>query len=260
MVAETNAVLREEKDGLVTLTLNRPNQYNTLSKSFLASLQEEFEGIARNKNIRVVILGATGKAFCAGHDLKELQANPEKQFSKDLFEQCSHMMMTIHHMPQPIIAKVQGVATAAGCQLVAACDLAVASEEARFATSGINVGLFCSTPAVAVSRKIGRKQAFELLFTGDFISAGQALEWGLINRMVPHGQLDVATQKLAETLLAKSPSALRSGKKIFYKQLEMNLNDAYAFANDVISCDMMTEDVKEGISAFIEKRKPVWKI
>lgn len=255
-------VIREENhdsSGVVTLILNRPKQFNALSVELLSAIQTELDSIAQDSNIQIVIIAANGKAFCAGHNLKEMRENTDEAFHRALFQQCSRMMLTINDMPQVVIAKVQGIATAAGCQLVAACDLAVASDNAKFATSGINVGLFCSTPAVAISRNLSRKQAFEMLITGEFIDAHTALQYGLINRVVPVDQLDQALQSLINAITAKSSVAVRTGKNMFYKQLDMPLADAYEYASEVMTCNMMAEDVSEGIDAFIEKRHAVWK-
>ncbi len=256
--AEEPILLREDENGIATLTLNRPKQFNALSQAMLAALQEELDAIAADRAVRVVIIGSTGKAFCAGHDLKEMRSHTEEEFHQALFNQCSRMMMTINKMPQPVIARVHGLATAAGCQLVAACDLAVAAAEATFATSGIRVGLFCSTPAVAVSRNLGRKKAMELLLTGDFIDAHTAASEGLINYAVPATELDATIAKLAAAIVAKSPHAVASGKQMFYRQLEMEMADAYDYAAEVMACDMMAKDAAEGIDAFIQKRQPVW--
>lgn len=258
-VVEQSVLLREQDGGVVTLTLNRPAQFNALSQGLLVELQAALDTIAADEGARVVVIAGAGKAFCAGHDLKEMRANPAQEFQRALFEQCSRMMMTLTEMPQPVIARVHGVATAAGCQLVAMCDLAVASEEARFAVSGINVGLFCSTPAVGLVRNVSRKEAMEMLLTGDFIDAQTALERGLVNRVVPENQLDAETKKLTDAIVSKSPVAIGSGKRAFYRQLELGLADAYALTSEVIACDMMTEDAREGIDAFIEKRKPEWR-
>jgi len=252
-------VLEEQENGIVRLTLNRPEQFNSLSEAMLETLQGKLDAIAVNNDARLVILQGVGKAFCAGHDLKEMIVTRKESYYKSLFQQCSRMMMTLNKLPQPVVARVHGIATAAGCQLVGACDLAVASEDARFATSGINVGLFCSTPSVAVSRNIPRKQAMELLLTGDFIDANTALKWGLINRIAPREKLDEEVQKLADAILSKSSVAVFTGKKMFYKQLEKNMEDAYAFAGEIMACNMMTEDVNEGIDAFMKKRTAVWK-
>ena len=251
-------ILRSENNGVVTLTLNRPKKFNPLSEEMLTALQAELDDIATNSTIRAVVLAADGKAFSAGHDLKQMRANPQKAYYDALFAQCSRMMMTINQMPQPVIARVQGIATAAGCQLVAACDLAVASEDARFATSGIRYGLFCSTPAVPVSRNVSRKKAMELLLTGEFMSAQEAECEGLINRAVPADQLDAEVKKLTDAIVAKSQVAVSIGKQMFYKQLEMGMEAAYELAAEEMACNMMADDAGEGFDAFIEKRQPTW--
>ncbi len=251
-------VIRSDQEGVATLTLNRPKQFNAMSEELLAALQAELDAIATDDSVRVVVIAANGRAFSAGHDLKQMRSNPRQAYYDDLFATCSRMMLTIHKLPQPVIAKVQGLATAAGCQLVAACDLAVAADSAQFATSGIRVGLFCSTPSVPVSRAMGRKRALELLLTGEFIDAATAADWGLINRAVPADELDAAVQTLAESIVSKSAAAVASGKAMFYRQLEMGLEEAYAYAGSVMACDMMNADAAEGIDAFIEKRAPVW--
>ena len=251
-------VIRSDQEGVATLTLNRPKQFNAMSEELLAALQAELAAIATDDSVRVVVIAANARAFSAGHDLKQMRSNPRQAYYDDLFATCSRMMLTIHKLPQPVIAKVQGLATAAGCQLVAACDLAVAADSAQFATSGIRVGLFCSTPSVPVSRAMGRKRALELLLTGEFIDAATAADWGLINRAVPADELDAAVQTLAESIVSKSAAAVASGKAMFYRQLEMGLEEAYAYAGSVMACDMMNADAAEGIDAFIEKRAPVW--
>ncbi len=251
-------VIRENHNSVVTLTLNRPKQFNALSVDMLSAMQTELDSITQDSTIRVVVIAANGKAFCAGHNLKEMRANTDEAFQRTLFQQCSQVMLTINRMPQVVIAKVQGIATAAGCQLVATCDLAVASDTAKFATSGINVGLFCSTPAVAVSRNLSSKQAFEMLITGEFSDAHTALQQGLINRVAPAEQLNDTLQSLIDAITAKSPVAVTTGKNMFYKQLDMSLADAYDYASEVMVCNMMTDDVTEGIDAFIEKRHAVW--
>ena len=251
-------VIRENAGNVVTLTLNSPKQFNALSVELLTAMQAQLNDITQDTSIQVLVIAANGKAFCAGHNLKEMRANPDEAFQRALFEQCSQMMLTINRMPQVVIAKVEGIATAAGCQLVAACDLAVASDNTKFATSGINVGLFCSTPAVAVSRNLSRKQAFEMLITGEFIDAYTALQQGLINRVASAEQLDQTLQSLIEAITAKSSVAVRTGKNMFYKQLDMELAEAYEYAAEVMTCNMMADDVSEGIDAFIEKRPAVW--
>jgi len=252
-------LLRQQSDGVHTLTLNRPRQYNALSREMLSSLQSALDEIARDPEVRVVVLAGSGPAFCAGHDLKEMRGRPDKAFQKELFEQCSRMMLSLTRLPQPVIARVHGTATAAGCQLVATCDLAVASRGARFATSGINLGLFCSTPAVALSRNVARKHALEMLVTGDFIDADAALARGLVNRVVTEAEIDRAVAELAATICAKPAVAVRAGKEMFYKQLELGLADAYAYASEVMACNMMTEEACEGIDAFLQKRAPAWR-
>ena len=244
--------------GVVTLTLNNPKQFNALSVALLSALQKELDAIAEDQTIRVVVIAAEGKAFCAGHNLKEMRAHSDRAFHQALFNQCSQMMLTLSRMPQVVIAKVQGIATAAGCQLVASCDLAVASSTAKFATSGINVGLFCSTPAVAVSRNLSPKQAFEMLITGEFIDAETAAAQGLINRVAAPEELDNTLQTLIDAIISKSPVATATGKQMFYNQLGLSLPDAYDYASQVMVENMMADDVAEGIDAFIEKRQAVW--
>lgn len=255
---ETPMVVRSDKDGVTTLTLNRPAQFNALSQGMLEALIEAVDAIARDDSVRVVVLAGEGKAFCAGHDLKEMRGNYTLAFQQALFRLCSKFMMKLVELPQPVIARVHGIATAAGCQLVSMCDLAVSADVARFAVSGINVGLFCATPGVGLSRNLGRKEAFEMLVTGDFIDAAEAQRRGLVNRVVPLEQLDVEVDRLAASICAKSPVAVRAGKQMFYKQLEMGLDAAYQLAAETMACNMMAEDAAEGIDAFIAKRKPVW--
>ncbi|MCY4065951.1 MAG: enoyl-CoA hydratase [Rhodospirillaceae bacterium] len=245
--------------GVLTLTLNRPRVYNALSEDLLDALKSALESAAKDSAVRVVVIRAAGRAFCAGHDLREMRARPDRAWYTELFDRCSAMMKTIVALPQPVIAQVHGIATAAGCQLVAACDLAVAGETAVFATNGINNGLFCSTPSVALSRAVARKHAFEMLFTGAFISAARAAEIGLVNRVVPDERLDGAVRELAASIAAKSTVTTRSGKKMFYRQLGLDLADAYDVAARNMACDMMSEDAAEGLDAFLEKRAPVWK-
>ena len=252
-------LLREDREGVATLTLNRPTQFNSLSEEMLNELQAALDGVAADASVRVVVIAGAGKAFCAGHDLKQMRANHSKAYMQKLFRQCGKMMMTITAMPQPVIARIHGIATAAGCQLVAMCDLAVAAEGAKFAVSGINVGLFCSTPSVAVGRAMGRKQAMEMLLTGDFIDAAEAQRRGLVNRVVPLEQLDAEVKKLTDSICAKSAVAVGMGKQMFYKQLEMGLDGAYQLAVETMACNMMTDDAAEGIDAFMQKRKPEWK-
>ena len=252
-------LLRQDTGGVATLTLNRPKQYNALSEELLAELQSALEAIGADTSVRVVVIAGSGAAFCAGHDLKQMRANPAKAYYDKLFAQCSRMMMTVTRLPQPVIARVHGIATAAGCQLVAQCDLAVASDNARFAVSGINVGLFCSTPSVSLGRNLPRKQAMEMLLTGDFIDAATAKQRGLVNRVVPADKLDAEVQALAEAIIKKSPVAVSTGKKMFYKQVEMGMEAAYEYAAEVMACNMMAADAGEGIDAFMQKRPPEWK-
>jgi enoyl-CoA hydratase/carnithine racemase len=258
-IAETPYVLQERDGGIVRLTLNRGEKLNPLSEEMLIALQAEIDAIAKDNTARLVILAAKGKAFCAGHDLKQMRASPSATYYKNLFDQCSKMMLTIQQMPQPVIARVQGIAAAAGCQLVAMCDLAVASSESKFAVSGINYGLFCSTPSVGLSRNLGRKQAMEMLLTGEFIDAQSALERGLINRVVPAEDLDQEIASLAESILAKPAVSIAMGKQLFYRQLEMGIAAAYQLAGETMACNMMDEAALEGVQAFIEKRTPDWK-
>jgi enoyl-CoA hydratase/carnithine racemase len=251
-------LLREDRGGIATLTMNRPQQMNLLTSEMLAALQNAFDEIAGNKDIRVVILGAAGKGFCAGHDLKEIRALGEQLKIVALFAQCSRMMTTIPKLPQPVIAKVQGAAAAAGCQLVAQCDLAVAADTAKFVTSGVTWGFFCSTPGVAIGRNLQRKHAMEMLLTGDPISARRALEWGLVNKIVAVDALDDETLSLAKTIASKPPATVAAGKRAFYQQMDMDLPRAYALASEVIAASFAHEEGKEGMAAFIEKRPPNW--
>ena len=252
-------LLRHDAGGIATVTLNRPKQYNALSEELLTELQSVLDSIAQDPSVRVVVIAGNGAAFCAGHDLKQMRANPKKAYYEKLFAQCSKVMMTLTRLPQPVIARVHGIATAAGCQLVAQCDLAVASDNARFAVSGINVALFCSTPSVPLARNVSRKQAMEMLLTGDFIDAATAKARGLVNRVVPIEKLDAEVKALADAIIAKSPVAVTTGKKMFYKQIEMGMDAAYEYAAEVMACNMMAEDVGEGIDAFTQKRPPNWK-
>ncbi|HEX6735775.1 MAG TPA: enoyl-CoA hydratase [Azonexus sp.] len=259
MSQEQPLVLRHDRaDGLTTLTLNNPGQFNSLSTAMLAALQAELDAIAASQTVRVVVLAGAGRAFCAGHDLKEMRANHSQEFMQALFTQAGELMQTLTRLPQPVIARVHGIAAAAGCQLVAMCDLAVAADVAKFAVSGINVGLFCSTPAVALARNLGRKAALEMLLTGEFIDALDAKAKGLVNRVVPADALDAEIERLAAGILAKSAVAVRLGKGMFYRQLEMGLGDAYAYAAEVMACNMMSADAGEGIDAFMQKRPPVY--
>ena len=252
-------LLRDLQNQVMTLTLNQPERYNPLTGDTLAELQTALEEIAQDQDIRVVIIAATGKAFSAGHDLKEIRGNDDVGFIQALFDRCAEVMQTINQLPQPVIAQVNGVATAAGCQLVAACDLAVASEEARFAVSGINYGLFCSAPAVPLSRNLSRKRAMKMLLTGDFIDAGTALDYGLINDAVPADQLESTTRALAARIIAKSAHAIRIGKDMFYRQIEMDLSEALFYGARRMACNMDSHDAREGFDAFLQKRQPTWK-
>ena len=248
----------EEDDRVAVLTLNRPRQYNALSSALLEALHQELDSIGADSSIRVVILTGAGAAFCAGHDLKEMRALGSQDQIERLFASCSAMMQKLIALPQPVIAAVNGLATAAGCQLVAQCDLAVTADHARFAVSGINLGLFCSTPAVALSRNVGRKRAAEMLFTGEFIDAEQAMDWGLVNRVCPADRLMEVTTALAETLKGKPRDALALGKSLFYRQLEAGIADAYADATKTIACNMAGASAIEGVDAFLSKRAPRW--
>ncbi len=251
-------LLRRDDDGVTTLTFNRSKEMNALSEGMLAALQNELDAIAEDRTVRVVVLAGDTRAFCAGHNLKQMRANYSLEYQKTLFATCTKMMLSVLRLPQPVIARVDGLATAAGCQLVATCDLAIAGQSARFATSGINVGLFCSTPGVAVGRSLSRKHAMDLLLTGDFISAERAAEIGLINSAVPDNRLDAEVDALARKLASKSAYALALGKTAFYKQLEMGVTDAYALAGAEMARNMMDRDAAEGIDAFVEKRNPEW--
>ena len=252
-------LLRTDKNGITTLTLNRPGQFNALSSVLLNELQSALDAVAKENSIRVVVIAGSGPAFCAGHDLKEIRVNRNPDFIEDLIRRCSRMMMTLIEIPQPVIARVHGIATATGCQLVAACDLAVASTEARFATSGVNFGLFCNTPGVALSRNLPRKQAMEMLLTGDFIDAQTALKQGLVNRVVSPAELDAEVMKLAAVIKGKSRASISLGKQAFYKQLEMGMEQAYQYASQIMTCNIMDDDAAEGIDAFMQKRPPQWR-
>ena len=251
-------VLREDAGGIATLTLNRPAQFNAINGALLDALQAALDGVAADATARVVVIAGAGRAFCPGHDLKEMLANSNEAFIGDLFRRCCDVMLTIRRLPQPVIARVHGIATAAGCQLVAACDLAVAAADARFATSGLNFGLFCATPGVPVSRNVSQKRAFEMLMTGAFIDAPTALQWGLVNRVVAPDALAAETEALARTLLEKPAAVLATGKRFFYEQLELDVADAYALAARTITCNLLDPDGQEGVAAFVEKRKPRW--
>jgi enoyl-CoA hydratase/carnithine racemase len=249
-------LLREDRDGVCTLTLNRPQQMNLLTAEMLSALQREFDSFRNDKRVRVVVIAATGKGFCAGHDLKEIKVLKELPKIEALFNQCSRMMQSIPMLPQPVIAKVQGAAAAAGCQLVAQCDLAIAVEGAKFVTSGVNWGFFCSTPGVAVGRNLSRKHAMEMLLIGEPIDAKKALEWGLVNKVVPAEQLDAAVADLAKKLAQKPPATVAAGKRAFYQQMDLGLEKAYDLASGVIAASFAHEEGKAGMDAFIDKRPP----
>src|SRR5712692_7495217 len=248
------------EDGIVTLTLNRGERLNPLSKAMIAALQAELDGIAADPAARVVIIAAQGRGFCAGHDLKEMRTHAgDEDWQRKLFDDCSRMMLALTRLPQPVIARVQGVATAAGCQLVSMCDLAVASDTATFAMPGVNIGVFCSTPAVGVVRNIGRKRAMEMLLTGEMIDARTALAWGLVNRVVPADALDAEIRRFTDIILARSPAAIRIGKQTFYKQVDAPIAPAYDTASGAMACNLLLEDAAEGMDAFLGKRPASWR-
>ena len=257
--ADKAVLLREDEAGICTLTLNRPHQYNALSEDLIEALQRSFDAIAGDQSVRVVVITGAGRGFCAGHDVKEMSARSEQSYFEDLFARCNRMMQSIVTLPQPVIAKVHGLATANGCQLVSICDLAVAADSAKFALCGVKLGLFCSTPRVGVSRNILRKRAFELLVTGEFVDARTAVRDGLINRAVAEEQLDAEVRRLADSIVANPAVAIETGKKMFYRQLELDLEDAYDYAGGVMAGNMMAEDAREGIAAFLGKREPKWR-
>jgi enoyl-CoA hydratase/carnithine racemase len=258
-MTDTPFLLRDDAAGITTLTLNRPESRNSLSQGLLDSLLTELRSLADDETARVVIIAGAGPAFCAGHDLKELRAAGYGcSYTEPLFAQCAAVMQAIVRLPKPVIAQVHGVATAAGCQLVASCDLAVAAEDARFATPGVSIGLFCSTPMVALSRNVGHKAAMKMLLTGELIDAATALQFGLINEIVPADELAARTRALARQLAARSPLTLALGKEAFYRQAEMPLAEAYSYAAQVMVTNLQADDAREGIGAFLDKRKPVW--
>ena len=252
-------LLRRDADGVAWLTLNRPAARNALSVALMAALQDALDAVARDSAVKVIVIGAGGPSFCAGHDLRELRANPGRQHYEAIFRQCARLMTTIVRLPKPVIARVHGIATAAGCQLVASCDLAVATSDARFATPGVNIGLFCSTPMVALSRVVPRKAAMAMLLTGEMIDADEAQRLGLVNRVVAPDRLDAAVAELACTIAAKSPLVLKIGKEAFYRQVELGLDEAYGYTSEVMVANMLVRDAAEGIDAFLEKRAPKWK-
>jgi len=252
-------VLTHTEDGVCRLTLNRGDRYNPLSREMIAALQSEVARIGADSTIRCVVLAAEGKGFCAGHDLKELRAHPDLAWQQELFSACNALMVSLTTLPQPVIARVHGIATAAGCQLVSMCDLAVAAEVAQFALPGIKSGLFCTTPGVGVARNVSRKHALEMLLTGDLIDARTAERWGLVNRVVPLEKLDDEVTALARKITAYSPAVVRLGKQRFYEQVEKGLAEAYGVASEGMACNMMLEDAAEGIDAFLAKRPAHWK-
>jgi len=259
VAVETRFVARQDAGGVVTLTLNRGERFNPLSSAMIAALEAELDLVAADGAARVVVLAGAGRGFCAGHDLKEMRAHSEdKAWQEKLFADCSRMMVKLTQLPQPVIARVHGIATAAGCQLVSMCDLAVATEEARFALPGVNVGLFCSTPAVGVARNVGRKRAMEMLLTGELFDATTALSWGLVNRVVPPAALDSEVARFTATIVGRSAEVIASGKRAFYRQIERPLGDAYALASETMACGMLQPDAAEGIDAFLGKRPPRW--
>ena len=255
----SSLLLRSDAEGVATLTLNRPAQFNSLSASLLGELQSAVDEIGTDKSVRVVVITGAGKAFCAGHDLKELRAHRDRTFAQDVFGRFSRLMLSLTRLPQPVIARVQGTAFAAGCQLVAQCDLAVASTAATFATSGIHFGLFCNTPGVSLARNVARKRAMEMLLTGESIDADTALKMGLVNRVASPERLDDEVATLAASILDKSPAVVSAGKRLFYRQIEADLEEAYRIATDAMVDNLMTDDAIEGIDAFAEKRRPRWR-
>ncbi len=258
LATDAQLLLRRDEAGVARLTMNRPAARNALSVGLMGALEAELDAIGSDPSVHVVVIGGAGPAFCAGHDLREMRANPDRAAYAELFEQCSRLMLKIVRLSKPVIARVHGVATAAGCQLVASCDLAIAADTARFATPGVNIGLFCSTPMVALSRAVGRKSAMEMLLTGELIDAARATAIGLVNRAVPEAALDAAVDELAGRIAGKSPLTLAIGKEAFYRQAELDLDAAYRYAAEVMTRNMMARDAAEGIDAFLAKRAPVW--
>jgi len=246
------------REGVATVTLNRGDRYNPLSQSMIAALETALDALAKDSSVRAVVIAGSGKGFCAGHDLKELRAHPDLEWQRELFGACSRMMQKLTLLPQPVIARVHGIATAAGCQLVSMCDLAVAAETARFALPGVNVGVFCSTPAVGVARNIARKRVMEMLLTGEMIDAATALAWGLVNRVVPAARLDAAIAEFTDVIKARSPAVVASGKRAFYNQVDRGLAGAYDVAGEAMACNLLLPDAAEGIDAFLGKRAPRW--
>jgi enoyl-CoA hydratase/carnithine racemase len=260
LVTEEPFVLTTVENGVAILTLNRPQRFNPLSSQMIAAIQAELDAIASDGSVRVVILAAEGKGFCAGHDLKEMRAHTEdKGWQQGLFDACSRMMIALTEIPQPVIARVQGIATAAGCQLVSMCDLAVAADTATFAMPGVNIGVFCSTPAVGVVRNVGRKHAMEMLLTGEPIDAATAQSWGLVNRVVPSSRLDAEIRRFTDIILSRSSATIRFGKHAFYRQIDHPLAAAYDIASEVMACNLLLDDAAEGIDAFLQKRPASWR-
>lgn len=253
-------ILRRREGPVETIVMNRPAQYNSISVAMIGEIKAALEAIAQDEAVRAVVIAGAGKAFCAGHDLKEMMSNRSYDYTREIFDRCCEMMMTIQRLPQPVIARVHGMATAAGCQLVGMCDLAVAAEGATFATSGITLGLFCATPGVAVARNLLRKNALEMLLTGEFVDARRAQAWGLVNRVVPDAELDAELARLIDAIVSKPREVIAFGKKVFYEQIEMPMTKAYGVAADAMACNMMMDAAAEGVGAFIAKRKPDWKI
>jgi enoyl-CoA hydratase/carnithine racemase len=252
-------VLRDQEAGVLTLTLNRGERFNPLSSEMIAAIAAELRAIADDASVRVVILAAAGKGFCAGHDLKEMRTHAgDKRWQRELFDHCGRMMMSLTTLPQPVIARVHGIATAAGCQLVSMCDLAVAADSASFALPGVNIGVFCSTPAVGVARNVGRKRAMEMLLTGEMIDARTALAWGLVNRVVAAEALDEEVRHFTNIILARSPATIRLGKQAFYQQIERPLDGAYEMTSETMACNLLLDDAAEGMDAFLGKRSAVW--
>src|SRR5579864_7427636 len=259
-IAQEPYVLSARDSGVARLTLNRADRFNPLSSEMIAALQAELDSVAADPSVRVVIIAAEGKGFCAGHDLKEMRAHTgDKAWHRKLFDDCSRMMITLTKMPQPVIARVHAIATAAGCQLVSMCDLAVAADTAKFAMPGVKIGVFCSTPAVGVARNIGRKRAMEMLLTGEPIDAQTALSWGLVNRVVPAEKLDAEVQRFSEIILSRSPATIAMGKQAFYRQIDRSLEAAYDIASESMACNVLLEDAAEGMDAFIGKRRASWR-
>jgi enoyl-CoA hydratase/carnithine racemase len=251
-------VLVDTRDGVCTLTMNRGDRYNALSRGMLDALERQLDDVAARTDVRAVVIAGAGRGFCAGHDLKELRAHPDASWQLDLFGACSRMMLKLTRLPHPVIARVHGIATAAGCQLVAMCDLAVAADTARFALPGVNVGVFCSTPAVGVVRNVGRKRVMEMLLTGDPIDASTALSWGLVNRVVAPAALDDAVKRLTDRIVARSAQVIALGKRAFYAQVDAPIDDAYAVTTEAMAVNLAQQDAAEGIDAFVEKRAPKW--